>query len=78
MSSLDNSCPIKKKKEGITQWNSNAKILNMLRRTVIIKLQKNFKLLLNGLESGDKTNRKYLNQKLNQRIKDWKVVGENH
>ena len=45
--------------------------------TAIIKLQKNFMLLLNGLENGGKTNWKYLNQQLNQRIKDWKVVGEN-
>ena len=43
-------------KEGIKQWNSNAKILNMLRGIVIIKLQENLMLLLNGLENGDKTN----------------------
>ena len=27
------------KKEVITQWNSNTKLLNMLRRVIIIKLQ---------------------------------------
>ena len=37
MSLLDNSCPIKEKNEGITQLNSNTKLLNMLRRIVIIK-----------------------------------------
>ena len=36
----------------------------MLRRIVIIRLQKNFELLLNGSENGDKTNWKYLNQQL--------------
>ena len=56
MSSLDNSCPIKEKKEGITQWNSNSKLLNVLKRIVIIKLQENFMLLLNELENGDETN----------------------
>ena len=50
----------------------------MLRRIVTIKLQKNFELLLKGLENGDKTNGKYLNQQLNQRLNDWKMVGENH
>ena len=55
MSSLDNSLSHKGKKEGIRQWNSNAKLLIMLRRIVIIKLE-NFMLLLKGLENGDKTN----------------------
>ena len=75
MSSLDNSLSHKGKKEGIRQWNSNAKLLIMLRRIVIIKLE-NFMLLLKGLENGDKTNWKYLNQQLSQRIKDLKVVGK--
>ena len=42
------------KGEKIAQWNSNAKLLNMLRRIAITKLQKNFMLLLNGLEIRDK------------------------
>ena len=56
MSSLDNSCPIMEKKDGITRCNSNAKLLNVLERIVIMKLLKNFMLLLNGLENGDETN----------------------
>ena len=57
MSSLHNSLSHKgQKKKGITQWNSNVKLLNMLRRIVIIKLKKNFELLLKGLENRDKTN----------------------
>ena len=30
------------------------------------------------LENGGKTNWKYLSQQLNQRIKGWKVMRENH
>ena len=45
----------KEKKEGITQLNSNAKLLNILRRIVIIDSHKNFMLLLKGLQNGDKT-----------------------
>ena len=50
------------KKERIKQWNSNAKLLNMLRWIVIIKKQKKLMLLLNKLENGGKRNLKYFNQ----------------
>ena len=41
------------------------------------KAAKKIMLLLKGLENGGRTNWKYLNQQLNQKIKHWKVVGEN-
>ena len=50
----------------------------MLRRIVNYKAAEKCHVAVKRLENGDKTNWKYLNQQLNQRTKDWKVVGENH
>ena len=50
----------------------------MLRRIVNYKAAEKFHVAAKRLENGDKTNWKYLNLQLNQRIKDWKVVGEKH
>ena len=42
------------------------------------KASEKYHVAVKRLENGGKTNWKYLNQQLNQRIKDWKVVGEKH
>ena len=56
MSLLDNSMSHKGGKRRNYTMKLNVKLLNMLRKIVIIKQQKNFMLLLKGLENGDKAN----------------------